>query len=387
MLEATFLGNTILDWLIAAGVTLVAALVLIAVRSRAVTSLQKRTDTRHGRRVRMALAALEATQPWFLVVVALFAGAQFVTLTPKADRLVDHVAMIATIVQAALWASKAIRAWLAHHVAEKRHTDAGAATTVSVLGFFAQLALWSLVVLLALENLGFNITALLAGLGVGGIAVALAAQSILGDVFASITIALDRPFSIGDFIVLDDIMGTVEYIGLKTTRLRSLSGEQIVISNSELLKAKLRNFERLEERRVQFAVAFALDTPADKLGKVPAMMREAIEAQPQARFDRAHFKEIGDAHLTFEAAYYVSDRDYKRYMDTQQAINLALYARLQKEGIAPVRKPPPEPTRGASRTGTDQPEGREARAGAPASREAVRQPEDSRRTPEIVKAR
>jgi small-conductance mechanosensitive channel len=386
MLERTLYGNTILDWLIAAGVTLVAALVLLAIRARAVRILQRRAD-RHGHRVRMALAALEATQPWFLVVVALFAGAQFVALAPKADRLVDHVALIATIVQAALWASKAIRAWLAHQVAEKRHTDAGAATTVSVLGFFAQLALWSLVFLLALENLGFNITALLAGLGVGGIAVALAAQSILGDVFASITIVLDRPFSIGDFIVLDDIMGTVEYIGLKTTRLRSLSGEQIVISNSDLLKAKLRNFERLQERRVQFTVAVALDTPADKLGKVPAMMQTSIEAQPEARFERAHFKEIGDAHLTFEAAYYVSDRDYRRYMDTQQAINLALYARLQKEGIAPVRKPSPESRQGDPRTGTNPPEDSAEKAGAPTARETVRQPEDGRRAPETENAR
>jgi small-conductance mechanosensitive channel len=257
MLERTLYGNTILDWLIALAIALAAAMVLLAVRARAVTILQKRTDSRRGRRTGMALAALEATRPWFLIIVAMFAGSQFVALSPKADRLVDHVALIGTIVQAALWGTKAVRAWLVHEVAQKRHTDAGAATTVSVLGFFVQLALWSVVVLLSLENLGFNITALLAGLGVGGIAVALAAQSILGDVFASITIALDRPFSIGDFIVLDDIMGTVEYIGLKTTRLRSLSGEQIVIANSDLLKAKLRNFQRLQERRIQFTIALA----------------------------------------------------------------------------------------------------------------------------------
>jgi len=382
VLTRTLYGNTILDWLIAAAIVFVAAMVLLAVRSRAVRILEKRTDSRHGRRIELALAALEATQPWFLVVVAIFAGAQFVALSPKADRLIDHVALIATIVQAALWASKAVRAWLAHQVAEKRHTDAGAATTVSVLGFFAQLALWSVVILLALENLGFNITALLAGLGVGGIAVALAAQSILGDVFASITIALDRPFSIGDFIVLDDLMGTVEYIGLKTTRLRSLSGEQIVIANSELLKAKLRNFERLHERRVQFTVALALDTPTEKLAKVPAMMREAIEAQPHARFERAHFKEVGNAHLLFEAAYYVSDRDYKSYMDTQQAINLALYARLQQEAIAPVRKPSPEPAAGEAPTSGRQPDERAPKSGATTAHEVVRQPGEAKRTAE-----
>lgn len=351
MLERTFYGNSIFHWLIACGVAVVVAAVLLGVRSRIVGRLETRVEGRRKGRLGVALAALEETHPWFLVVLALFIGAQFVRLPPKADRLLEHLALIATIAQAAIWASNAVRAWLARQVAAKRQTDAGAATTVSVLGFFAQLALWSVVVLLALENLGFNITTLLAGLGVGGVAVALAAQSVLGDMFASITIALDRPFAIGDFIVLDDIMGTVEYIGLKTTRLRSLSGEQIVISNSELLKTKLRNFERLRERRVQFGIGLPLDTPADKLAEVSIILREAIEAQPQARFERAHFKEVGDARLSFEAAYYVSDRDHKRYMDIQQAINLAVYGRLQREGIVPLRKPSPDasddPRRGA----------------------------------------
>src|SRR6266516_3339699 len=202
---------------------------------------------------------------WLIALgVALITGVALVALPPKADRLVDHVTLIATIVQVALWASKAIRRWLAHHVAARRESDASAATTVSVLGFFVQLGLWSVVMLLALENLGFNITALIAGLGIGGIAVALAAQSILGDLFASIMIALDKPFAMGDFIVLDEMMGTVEYIGLKTTRLRSLSGEQIVISNADLLKSRLRNFQRLSERRVEFNLSVPPDTPAAK---------------------------------------------------------------------------------------------------------------------------
>jgi len=375
MLEQSLYGNTVLDWLIAGGAALVAALVLLAVRTRAVRMLQKRTDEERGRRVRLALAAIEATRPWFLVIACLFVGVQFVSLAPKADRLVDHVALIATIVQAALWASKAIRGWLAHQVAAKRETDAGAATTVSVIGFFVQLALWSVVVLLALENLGFNITALLAGLGIGGIAVALATQSILGDIFASIIIALDRPFAIGDFIVLDQIMGTVERIGLKTTRLRSLSGEQIVIANADLLKSRLHNFERLRERRVQFNIGLAPDTPADKLAKVPGMLRDAIEAQPQARFERAHFKEFGDSRLLFEAAYYVSDRDYNRYMDMQQAINLALYASLQSAGIAPV-KAQPAPGGAGSDEKARQPSAPARARDSGGVREKVEQPED-----------
>ena len=338
MLDQIFYENSVLAWLIAVGIALVVAVALVAFRAQAVRWLTARAAGSHPHRVASALAALEGTQPWFLVVVALFVGAQFVALPPKADRLVDHVTLIATIVQVALWASKAIRRWLAHHVAARRETDASAATTVSLLGFFVQLGLWSVVMLLALENLGFNITALIAGLGIGGIAVALAAQSILGDLFASIMIALDKPFAMGDFIVLDEMMGTVEYIGLKTTRLRSLSGEQIVISNADLLKSRLRNFQRLSERRVEFNLSVPPDTPAAKLAMIPGIIRHAIEAQPKVRFERAHFKSFANNALLFEAAFYLSDRDHNHYMDIQQAINLVIYDRLQKEAIAPVRQ-------------------------------------------------
>lgn len=255
--------------------------------------------------------------------------------------MVDHLTIIAVIAQAAFWASLAVRLWLAHQVAVKQQTDAGAATTMSVLGFFAQLALWSLVVLLALENLGFNITTLLAGLGIGGVAMALAAQGILGDVFASVTIALDKPFAIGDFITLDDVAGTVEHIGLKTTRLRSLSGEQVVVSNTDLLKGRVHNFKRLSERRVEFTIGVAYDAPASKLAMIPAIIREAVTSQPKARFDRAHFKKYGESALIFESAFYFSDPDYNHYMDTQQAINLAIYRRLQQEGVSLAHPMPP----------------------------------------------
>ena len=170
-----------------------------------------------------------------------------------------------------------------------------------MLGFVGRIVLWSVVLLMILDNLGVNITALVASLGIGGIAVALAVQNILGDIFASLSIALDRPFAIGDFIVVGDVLGTVEYIGLKTTRIRSLSGEQIVFSNADLLKSRIRNYKRMTERRVVFGFGVVYQTPHDKLERIPAMVREVIEAQPKTRFDRAHFKEYGDSALAFEA--------------------------------------------------------------------------------------
>ena len=332
MLHGTFLGNTILDWCVAIGAAVLTGGVLIAARKLGLRWLGTHYAT--GRPYTgWALRGFEGTRPWFLIMVAVFIGAQFVAIPRKADRLVEHLTIIAVIAQAAFWASMAIRQWIARQVAAKQRTDAGGATTVSVLGFFVQLALWSLVVMLALENLGFNITTLLAGLGIGGVAMALAAQGILGDVFASVTIALDKPFAIGDFITIDNVMGTVEHVGLKTTRLRSLSGEQVVLANTDLLKGRVRNFKRLSERRVEFTLGIAQDTPAAKVALIPAIIHDAIDAHPKARFDRAHFKKYGDAALIFEAAFYFGDADYNRYMDVQQAINLTILRRLQKEGI------------------------------------------------------
>jgi small-conductance mechanosensitive channel len=196
-----------------------------------------------------------------------------------------------------------------------------------------RLALWSTVALLVLANLGIDVTAMVAGLGIGGIAVALAAQNILGDLFASASIVLDKPFVIGDFIIVGEDMGTVEHIGLKTTRVRSLSGEQLVFANNDLLKSRIRNFKRMNERRAAFGIGVTYQTPAEKLAAIPAMLREAVEAQSPTRFDRAHFKQYGDSALLFEVVYYVLSPDYNLYMDIQQAINLAVFRRFAEEQI------------------------------------------------------
>jgi small-conductance mechanosensitive channel len=189
------------------------------------------------------------------------------------------------------------------------------------------------ILLLMLDNLGINVTALVAGLGVGGIAVALAVQNILGDLFASLSIVLDKPFVIGDSITVDSYSGTVEHVGLKTTRIRSLGGEQLVFSNSDLLKARLRNFKHMQERRIVFSVGVLYQTPADKLEKIPALVKEIIEKAPRVRFDRAHLRDLGDSALIFEIVYWVLDPTYARYMDAQQSINLGLIRCFADEGI------------------------------------------------------
>jgi small-conductance mechanosensitive channel len=201
------------------------------------------------------------------------------------------------------------------------------------LGFIAKIVLWVIVAMLTLQNLGVEVTALVAGLGVGGIAVALAAQNILGDLFASMSIVLDKPFVLGDFIVVDDAMGTVEKIGLKTTRLRSLGGEQLIFPNNKLLQSRIRNHKRMTERRVQFTVGVAYETPRETLQRIPTIVRDAIEAQPETRFDRAHFKSFGPSSLDFEVVYFVLKPDHRIYMDIQQAVNLLLLDRFAAEKI------------------------------------------------------
>jgi small-conductance mechanosensitive channel len=193
-----------------------------------------------------------------------------------------------------------------------------------VLGFAAKVVLWSVILLLALDNLGVDVTALVAGLGIGGVAVALALQNVLGDLLASLSIVFDKPFVIGDTITVDDLTGTVESIGLKTTRLRGASGEQLVLANGELLKSRIRNWQRMTERRVVLAFGVPHSTPAAAVERIPAMVRDLIEQQDLLRFDRAHFKGFGAAALDFEAVYWVLSPDHGAFMDRQQAVNLGL---------------------------------------------------------------
>jgi small-conductance mechanosensitive channel len=208
-----------------------------------------------------------------------------------------------------------------------------AATSLAAVGIVARLVAWSMVLLVMLDNLGIDVTALVASLGVGGVAVALAVQNILGDLFASFSIIFDKPFVVGDFLMIDTHLGSVEHVGLKTTRLRSLTGEQLVFSNSDLLRSRIRNFGRMMERRVSFEIGVTYQTPREQLRRIPGMLRHAIESQPNTRFDRAHFKSYGDFSLVFEIVYYVATADYNTYMDIQQEINLSVHEQFEKDGI------------------------------------------------------
>jgi small-conductance mechanosensitive channel len=201
------------------------------------------------------------------------------------------------------------------------------------LSALARFLVWGIGLIFLLDNLGVDISAVVAGLGIGGIAVALAAQAILGDLFSYFTIFFDKPFEIGDFVTVDDKTGTIEYIGIKSTRIRALSGEQLVLSNTDLTSSRIHNFKKLQRRRITFQLGVIYQTPADKLKIIPEIVKQIIVDHSDAEFDRGHFKAFGDFSLNFEFVYYVLSSEYSIYMDIQQAINFKIFEKFEEEGI------------------------------------------------------
>jgi small-conductance mechanosensitive channel len=332
-LSFTLLGNTIQNWIVAGAVALLLVAVLRFLRgrlSRSITALAEKTTTRLDD---VVANMFSRTKLFVLFVVSVWAGTQFLTLPEDVDSFIRGVVVVSVLLQVAVWGNLLIKFLVNTYVHLEEADEASRAAMTTALSFIGKLVLWSLVLLVALQNLGVEVTALMASLGVGGIAVALAAQNILGDLFASLSIYFDRPFVVGDFIIVGDLLGTVERIGLKTTRIRSLHGEQLIFSNNDLLNSRIRNYKRMLERRVLFSIGIIYGTPYEKLVRVPGILREVIESEEQGRFDRAHFQGYGDSSLDFEIVYWVTVPDYNTYMDIQQRINFEIFRRFEEEGI------------------------------------------------------
>lgn len=326
-------GNEPGDVLAALAIALAVLLVLAIARhygAWAIARIAQRTQVRWGE---MLAETVRATSLPLLLPVALYAGASALDLPARLDRFVQLAAVVALLLQAGLWTNRWLAHWVARKVELSREREPREATALGLIGFAGRIAVWSLVLLLALAQLGFDITALIAGLGIGGVAVALAVQNILGDLFASLSIVLDKPFEVGDFIVVDDLRGTIERVGIKSTRVRSLDGELLVFANADLLKSRIRNFQRMRERRIQFTIGVVYQTSMGKVRDIPRMLREIVERTEKTRFERAHFKEYGDSALVFETVYYVLAPDYNTYMNVQQEINLAIMERFGRERI------------------------------------------------------
>lgn len=332
-LDTIILNNSLQSWGLA---LLIAAAAIIAfpfIRSLIVRRVGAFASTTETDWDNFIGDLLQRTRGWFLLITGLYLGSLVLDISPEIALYVDQVMVVAFFVQVGLWGNGAIRFWVTDYRRERLEEDAGRVTAVAALGFIGTLVVWVIVLLLVLDNMGVQITSLIAGLGISGIAVALAAQNILGDLFASLSIILDKPFVIGDFIVVGEFTGTVENIGLRTTRIRSPSGEQIIFSNTDLVKSRLRNYNQMRDRRIAFGFGVSQQTAVEKLAMLPELIEEIVSVQEQTRFERAHFKEVAGATLRFEVVYYMLTPNYETYMDTQQAINLALVGRLGEEGI------------------------------------------------------
>lgn len=332
--SAVIYGNSLTTWGLALGLALAVYIATRLVQRVAVARLKAMVERTKTDLDNIAVDLLQQTRWYFLIAFAVYMGSLVLKLAPEGHDALKKVLMLAFFLQVALWGNTLITHWIQGYARRMLAQDAVTATTVSALGVLGRLVMWSLVGLLALQNVtGIRLDTLIAGLGIGGIAIGLAVQNILGDLFASLSIVLDKPFVIGDFIIVGDMMGTVEHIGLKSTRIRSLTGEQIVFGNNDLLQSRIRNYKRMQERRILFTLGVTYQTPLEKLQAIPGIIREVIEAQENVRFDRAHFKSYGAFSLDFEIVYYVLVPDYNVYMDVQQQINLEIYRRFAAEGI------------------------------------------------------
>ena len=333
-------GNPLGDWTAAAAVTAGVFLVLLLIQVLVV----KRLGAAAGRTETAAddfFVEIVRRTRWLLLLVAvIWLGSLSLLLPGRIEGLLRTAAILAFLLQLSLWLLAAINFWVAHTRRKRLASDAASVTLIGAVGFAAKVVVWSVLLLVALDNLGVNVTTLVAGLGVGGIAVGLALQNILGDLFASVSIVLDKPFVIGETIQVADLVGKVESIGIKTTHVRSISGEQLIFPNGDLLQSRIRNHARMGDRRVVLSFGVGYETPVEKVEAIPGILRGIIEPLDQVRFDRAHFIRLGTAGLDFEAVWFILSPDHGLHMERQQQILFALMRRLQEEGIelaAPAR--------------------------------------------------
>jgi small-conductance mechanosensitive channel len=313
---------------IAAGVLVLLWLVRTLARRRFRNAASTATDIDD-----FLLDLTQRTKLALLFLPALFLGGRALQLPPELWRFLRIAATLSFVAQAALWASGAIDFWLRRYHRSRLDTDPAAVMTVNLFRGAAITAVWIVAATVALANLNVEVTPLIASLGIGGVAVALALQNILGDLFASLSIVIDKPFVLGDTIAVDDASGTVEHIGLKTTRVRSVGGEQLIFSNGDLLKSRIRNFKRMTERRSLTRLTVSHATPPDTLARIPELLRDAVAKQKGTRFERAHLTSIAEAGFVFELACFVPGADYATFLGVQQAVYLDVLRAFAAESI------------------------------------------------------
>ena len=330
--ERLFYGNPIADWLAAGAVTAAVWSALMLVRRLIASRYKQYSTAHHSTPVRLIFYLLRYTKQFLFLAIALDVGQESLTFPPTLQHTLSNSVLTLVLVQTGLWAGRSVRFYLELKDME-RGADRVFAGSLDVINFVARMLIWSLLALVALDNFGVNITALLAGLGVGGVAVALALQNVLGDLFASLSIALDKPFVVGDSLNIDTYTGKVEHIGIKTTRLRSENGEQIILSNADILKSRVRNYGRMPEQRVLITLRVTYTTPGGTLRGIPTLLEGIVRDQPNARFERCHLKSLGESSLLFELSYFAQQPALNPLLDLQQVVNFRILEEFQRLGI------------------------------------------------------
>ncbi len=333
ILDQVHFNDTLLDYFIAASIIAIGTLMIRVIKGtllRGISSWAKRTKTPFDDLILNSIDRFGFPALYFLVI---YMGLKILQLPLRGQHILN-IAVIVVITYFIIRLISSVLHLLLRSYVGRQEKGEKNVKQLGGLMLIINMVIWVIGALFLFDNMGYDITAVVAGLGIGGIAVALAAQNILGDLFNYFVIFFDRPFEIGDFIVVDQKSGTVEYIGIKTTRVRALSGEQLVFPNSDLTGSRLHNYKRMQTRRIAFKFGVVQETPLDRLREIPLFVRSIVEQQRETVFDRAHFASYGDSSLDFEVVYTLRSADYNIYMDVQQAINLAILQEFQERNIA-----------------------------------------------------
>ncbi|WP_224999105.1 mechanosensitive ion channel family protein [Cesiribacter sp. SM1] len=333
VLERTFYQNTLQDYLIAFVITVAVLLLIKSFRSVILSRIKKWAEGTQTSFDDFVVVSFDRFGIPILNIGALYMGLNYLVLSPRVARIIAIGATIAITILAIRFLSNTVVLLMTAYLRRRNHEEEDV-NNFGGLKLIINIVIWFIGLAFLFDNLGYDLTAIIAGLGIGGIAIALAAQNILGDLFNYFVIFFDKPFEVGDFVVVDDKNGVIEHIGIKTTRIKTLSGEQLVFANSDLTSSRIHNFKRMQQRRVLFKVGVTYDTPLEKLTQLPAVIKGIILEQDPVSFDRVHFQSYGDSSLIYEIVYYVLSSEYNTYMDIQQAINLRIYEEFQKMEIS-----------------------------------------------------
>lgn len=287
------------------------------------------------------MTLIKSIKPPFYLLISLYLASRFIVVKEVVAGFIDAVIFIAVVLQIILITQRVID-YISIKIIQKTTNEngdmseeeiRGEEAVVKTVGRVIKFIIWALAILFVLSNMGVNVTSALAGLGIGGIAIAMASKDILSDIIAAITIFIDKPFKVGQFVQVGDNMGTVEHVGAKTTRIKTLQGEELIIPNQDLANSRVQNYKRMEKRRVVFNLGVVYGISSEKLKKIPSIIKEIIENVEKTEFDRSNFATYGDFSLNFETVYYIDSSDYNEYMNIQEKINLAIYEKFEKEKI------------------------------------------------------